>query len=394
MTGRRKLDGALRDLVVYFSTTRYDGPAGTDHHVATQLSRHHPVLYVDPPISVVSRLRDPRLAQPPLRVLGPTLACVTPRVTPAFSRPVVHHLLPPMMRRAVRGAVQRMYGTADGPVAAVVSCRVDDMWRAVPARRTLFYATDDLAAGADLLRLPRARLLRQEARALRAADALAVVSEPLRQRYAEAGHAATVVPNGCDPAAYAEVDAVPLPADVTLPGPVAGLVGWINERLDLSLLEAVADTGHSLLLVGPLAAGYQPGRFAALTARPNVTWVGPKPFAELGGYLRLIDVGLTPYADTAFNRASFPLKTLEYLAAGRGVVSTPLPANDWLATDLIDVAEGPQRFAARVCHALAQQRTPALAARRRAFAEQHSWQQRARLIEGLVGIGPRGRVRA
>jgi teichuronic acid biosynthesis glycosyltransferase TuaH len=385
-----RLDGGRGDLVVYFSSTRYDGPAGTDRHIATQLSADHPVLYVDPPMSVLSRLRRPELsaAEPPpaLRVLGPRLAHVAPRVVPGFSRRGLHHLLPPLMRRAARTAVDDLYGPGPEPVAAIVSSRVDDMWSAVPAGRRLFYSTDDLAAGADLLSVPSTRLLRQESATLRAVDAVAVVSEPLRARYAAAGYAAVVVPNGCDPAAYADVDRAPLPADVDLPGPVAGLVGWVNERIDLDLLEAVADTGHSLLVVGPRAPGYQPRRFDDLAARPNVAWVGPKPFADLPRYLRLIDVGLTPYTDSAFNRASFPLKTLEYLAAGRAAVSTPLPATDWLDTDLIGVAAGPARFAVAVRRALAQPRTPDVVARRRAFAAAHGWNRRARAIAELAGL--------
>ena len=31
-----RLDGQRRDLVVYFSSTRHDGPAGTDRHIATR----------------------------------------------------------------------------------------------------------------------------------------------------------------------------------------------------------------------------------------------------------------------------------------------------------------------------------------------------------------------
>ena len=37
-------------------------------------------------------------------------------------------------------------------------------------------------------------------------------------------------------------------------------------------------------------------------------------------YMAALKVGLTPYGDNEFNRASFPLKTLEYLSAGIAVV--------------------------------------------------------------------------
>ncbi len=108
------------------------------------------------------------------------------------------------------------------------------------------------------------------------------------------------------------------------------------------------DSGLSLLMVGPRDPRWEPERFERLIASPHAQWVGLKPFEALPGYLRLIDVGITPYQDTAFNRASFPLKTLEYLAAGRGAVSSDLPATRWLQTDLVQVASGPAAFAAAV----------------------------------------------
>lgn len=384
------LDATRSDLIVYFASTRYDGPAGTDKHMADALSEYAPVLFVEPPVSVLAPLRDSELtslsAQPSLQVVSARLARLTPWVVPGANRPGIHHLVAPMIRRAVRNCVRRLYSGADVPVAAVVSCQIHNLWSAVASRRKLFYSTDDLPAGADLFGLPRARLVRNELRTLKGAHVVAAVSVPLQERYVRSGFAAELLPNGCRPEVYAGVETAPPPTDVPLHGPVAGFVGYVNNRIDLALLEAVADAGCSLLIVGPCAPGYQPDRFLALAERPNVCWVGPKPFVELPSYLRLIDVGLTPYADTEFNRASFPLKTLEYLAAGRAVVATPLPANDWLATDLLEVAAGPTEFARRVRGSLAIPRTAALAARRRAFAAEHSWQRRAARLAALLRI--------
>jgi len=118
---------------------------------------------------------------------------------------------------------------------------------------------------------------------------------------------------------------------------------------------------------------------------PNVRWVGQQPFAALPGYLRVIDVGLVPYLDTAFNRGSFPLKMLEYLAAGRAVVCTDLPAARWLATDLVCVAAGPDEFAVQADRLGAAGRTPELAARRREFATRHSWECRAKQFLAAIG---------
>jgi teichuronic acid biosynthesis glycosyltransferase TuaH len=144
----------------------------------------------------------------------------------------------------------------------------------------------------------------------------------------------------------------------------------------------------SLLLVGPLVQAFEGKRFTALRSRPNVVWVGEKTFDDLPSYLRVIDVGLTPYAQSDFNRASFPLKTLEYLAAGRGVVSTPLPSVDALGTDWISSAGDARDFAAAALSVAAIDRSPEVLAARRAVAAQHSWRSRAELMLELLGLEP------
>ena len=126
-----------------------------------------------------------------------------------------------------------------------------------------------------------------------------------------------MIPNGCEAEHFATADRASPPQDVHLEGPVAGFIGHMSERIDLAMLEAVASSGVSLLLVGPRQKTFEIAKLDRLLALPNVQWVGPKEFEELPSYLRVIDVGLTPYSQSDFNRASFPLKTLEYLAAGR-----------------------------------------------------------------------------
>ena len=71
--------------------------------------------------------------------------------------------------------------------------------------------------------------------------------------------------------------------------------------------------------------------------------VGLKPFEELPSYVRVMDAGL-PYADSAFNRASSPLKVLEYLAAGRPAIATDLPAVRSIG-EVVEAATGGPAFA-------------------------------------------------
>jgi glycosyltransferase involved in cell wall biosynthesis len=381
-------DHHWNDLVVVCAANRYDGIKMADRHLAEQLSGRVPVLYVDPPMSPLTPLRNRGMAslleRPRLRIVAPQLAQLTPVVQPGPSRRPLTRCTAALARRQLRRASSLL----GGQVRAVISA-----WPQFPVFGTcrenvrIYWAQDDFVGGASLMGLHAGHLAARERMIAGSADLIVAVSPPLAGAW-QGGHSkVALIPNGADVDAYRDVDRAQLPLDVDLAGPVAGFVGHINGRTDLRLIEAIAARGRSLLLVGPKDADFEPDRFAALLRRDNVRWVGAKPFSDLPGYLRLIDVGLVPYGDSRFNRGSFPLKTLEYLAAGRAVVATDLPAIKWLATDLVTVASGPEEFADQVDLLLGQARTPAVTARRREFAAQHSWSSRAAsLHDAILGV--------
>jgi teichuronic acid biosynthesis glycosyltransferase TuaH len=372
-------------LIVLCAANNYDGFKMADWHLAEHLSAVAPVLYVDPPMSALAPMRHPEtvraLPRPRLRLQRPGLARLTPVVPPFPSRPVTVGLTSALVRGYLRRAVRRL----GGQVQALISG-----WPQFPVfgscgeQVCAYWAKDDFVGGAALLGLNARMIDTRERRVAASAGILVAASPVVADTWRSRGLNPLLVPFGADVDAYLKIEDAEHPADVDLPGPVAGFVGRINDRTDLSLLEAIARRGRSLLLVGPKDPAFEPQRFEALRRRPNVRWVGPKPFESLPGYLRLIDVGLVPYRDSAFNRGSFPLKTLEYLAAGRAVVATGLPATRWLATGLICIADGAACFADQVDRLLAQPRTPDMLADRQAFAARHSWAGRAAEIHRAI----------
>ena len=385
-----RLAGSWHDLVVVCAGTPWDGVPFPEHHLAERLARGYAsVLYVDPPISHLTARRHPEYAAsldgPRLRLVAPGLARLTTVVLPGVERRGIQAATEALVGRSVRRAV----GALGGQVAAVVVANQHDLFGACDARRRILYATDDLVAGADLSRGDAGRLSAQARRQAAHADLVVGVSEVICDTWRALGAPTELVPNGVDTELFAEVDTAPLPSDVDLPRPVAGFVGHLSRRIDLQLLEAVAASGVSLLLVGPRQNSFDLSRIERLLSRPNVRWVGPKPFGELPSYLRVIDVGLTPYGDTAFNRASFPLKTLEYLAAGRAAVATDLPAARFLATDLVTLATSPADFVAATQAELVRRPSPALREARQAFARRHSWDERTRQFAALLGTTTR-----
>lgn len=388
--GDRALDGCWDGLIVLCAANRYDGVKLADQHMAERIADTRPVLYVDPPMSMLSSVRNASvaraLAEPRLRLLGPRLARFTPVVQPFPSRRLLAGFTTLLSRHLVRRAVSRLAGD----VGAVVSA-----WPMHPIlgqcgeRVRVYWAQDDFVGGAALLNNNAVRLDAQERRTAHDSDLIVAANPTVAATWRERGYDPHLIPFGTDTRAYETVDAAAPAAEITLRPPIAGFVGYINSRIDYAILRTIADRGISLLLVGQREPSAEPGQWAELLSRPNVQWVGPKPFGALPSYLRSIDVGLVPYNDSPFNRGSFPLKTMEYLAAGRPVVSTDLPASRWLGTPLITIADGREAFTDAVERWARQPRLAADMAARRHFAKSHDWTIRAEaMLAAIDGTAP------
>ena len=383
------LAGDWNDLVVVFAANYWHGMRYQDRHIAEHLSKDRPVLYVDPPLSRLALRNHPGLAQaiegPRLRRVAPRIARLTPLTPPGPDRPGMGKLTSAIVRRRAASAVRELGGTVN---ATLATSPFHDVFAAFPDALKIYWAQDDLAGGADLLGLDADRIRKGEARRAAAADELIVANPAVADYWTEHGYRPHLIPFGCDDEHYANVDRAPLPTDVTVEGPIVGFVGLLGSRIEFALMEAVAERGHSLLLVGPRHWKFDIERVDRLLARPNVCWVGRKDFEDLPSYLRMIDVGIVPYADSAFNRGSFPLKTLEYLSAGRAAVVTDLPAIRWINTDLIHVATGPADFADAVDAELARPRTATLMEQRRSVARRHSWANAAAGFAAIIDRAP------
>jgi hypothetical protein len=138
-----------------------------------------------------------------------------------------------------------------------------------------------------------------------------------------------------------------------IPHPRLGHYAVLDERLDADLVAAIADARPDwhIVLVGPVVK-IDP---ASLPKRPNIHYLGSKPYEALPAYLAGWDVAIMPFAINDSTRFISPTKTPEYLAAGRRVVSTPVPdvVADYGRTGLVSVAATPDAFVAAVDAALA-----------------------------------------
>jgi glycosyltransferase involved in cell wall biosynthesis len=184
---------------------------------------------------------------------------------------------------------------------------------------------------------------------LRLADVVLTGGRSLHAGVAPRRPDAHLFPSGVDSRHYARsraLRAAAQPAARPHGAPVAGFVGVIDERLDSPLLGEVARLlpDWEFRLVGPVADFKMDP--ATLPKAPNLHYLGQHSYDQLPAVMAEFDVALMPFALNEATRSISPTKTLEYLAAGLPVVSTPVPDVVADFSGLVHVASSAQEFAA------------------------------------------------
>jgi glycosyltransferase involved in cell wall biosynthesis len=131
----------------------------------------------------------------------------------------------------------------------------------------------------------------------------------------------------------------------SLKHPTIGFIGAIYEWIDFDLICQIAETHpeYSVLLVGPVKFGQ-----AQMEKYSNIIMVGTKPYETLPTYLSNMDVCLIPFKLNDVTLSSNPIKMYEYLAAGKPVVSTPLPEVQQNASEIVYIGKNNEDFIKKV----------------------------------------------
>ncbi len=315
--------------IVYFGNDWSAENRTSSHHIACQLGRRLPVLYVETPgmrAPSASRRdlkklwRKLKLAFRPPQAAAERIWVMTMPQIPFRRWPFIQQLNQLYGRYVIRRAMRRL------------GFRQVASWFVVPhpgplaghlgERFVVYYCIDDYS---DLPDVDRGEIARLDEKLTCAADLVFVASRTLLERKRELNPATEFSPHGVDfdhfQRACAEI--TPVPEMVrNLPHPIIGYIGSINGWTDIDLLVHLAHSRPqwTLLLIGLASVDLR-----KLRRCPNVFLAGPQPYEKLPEWAKSFDVAILPYQLNQGSINANPLKLREYLATGKPVVATSTP---------------------------------------------------------------------
>lgn len=326
-----------RDILLV-STADWDNPYWTNkQHVAVELGkRGHRVLYIESqglrrPTATrrdLSRiwgrlkkgLRPPRHVRDNIWVLAPILI---PLQSKSWVRRFNRWLLGATIRfwSTILGLKPRLLWTYSPLTPALYDLEGWDL--------VVYHAVDDIKSQPGM---PRDAIESSEAILSRRADVIFTTAPHLYDVHKAQNPETHYFPNVADFAHFnTALDAgTTIPEDVAgLPAPRIGFIGAVSGyKMNFALLRAVADArpSWSFLLIGEVGEGDPWTDISTLSGATNIHLLGGRPYASLPRYLKGMDVAILPSNINDYTRSMFPMKFFEYLAAGRPVVATSLPA--------------------------------------------------------------------
>ena len=376
--------------LIVFSDDWGRHPSSCQHLIKQLLSEYH-VLWVN-----TIGTRSPRLHLATMKRLGEKLKqwtqkknesaeggdatidhdhlkVVNPRMWPWFSHSHDRRLNSWLLSKQLTPLIESL----PQPVTAVTTLPITaDLVGQLPVDQWIYYCVDDFGEWPGL---DGNTLREMDVKMIQRADRIVAVSEHLQSMIGSYGRSSSLLTHGVDIDCWQQasepLDVLPMVPNAAN-GPLAVFWGVVDRRLNSEMIAALSQRipQGNILLVIP-----QQDPDDTILNLHNVHAPGPLPFFSLPALAKAADVLIMPYADLPVTRAMQPLKMKEYMATGRPVVVSNLPAvGAW--NDCLDVAVNANEFAEMVIQRVANGISDVqLDARRRLRSE--TWATKARQLE-------------
>jgi UDP-galactopyranose mutase len=360
--------------IITFSHLRWDFVYQRPQHLLSRLARGQRVLFIEEPVQGAAGTPSWEFfhPEPGVMVCRPHTPCDVPGYS-AEQLPYLRQLLHELIESEKLDCYICWFYT---PMALPLA---DEL----KPEAVIFDCMDELSA---FLNAP-AELLKREAELLKRADLVLTGGASLYRAKQGRNPNVHCFPSSVDAKHFAAAaNGMQEAGDqADLPHPRLGYFGVIDERLDVAMLAALAEAHPewSICMVGPVVkidAG-------ALPRSRNIRYFGQKTYQALPSYLKGWDVCLLPFARNRSTEFISPTKTLEYMAAGKMIVSTPITDVASQYGDLVYLGGTAEEFIAGCEQALAASREER-SRRQKGMKEvlsRTSWDATAAAVQELIG---------
>jgi len=372
--------------IIYLANDFHADNRTSSHHIAEQLARHNRLLYIE-----AGGTRRPRASGRDVRRIfqkirrwlsgarreGENVWVGTLFLLPFHGSSLVRRVNRFLVVRTVRLLAHRL-GMKD-PILWVVLPHVGFVVEEIPHKAAVYYCVDDYMS-MPLVDAQAMRAIEQDL--LKRADIVFAVSESVCERLKQFNPNTHYSPHGVDLQHFRKAldPKTAIPPDLaSLPRPVVGFFGLIEEWIDLELIEYMAKIHPewSIVMIGRVAVDIS--RFETM---PNVHFLGRRPYKQLPAYAKGFDVALMPYVLNGQVLNSNPIKLREYLAAGLPAVTVRAREMERYA-DVVAIADSREDFLKKVEESIST-RTPEAIARRQEAVADASWEACVGRISSIV----------
>lgn len=367
--------------LIVFCHLRWDFVFQRPQHLMTRLAEHYQILFVEEPV----HSEGPAHLQK--TTVAPNITVCRPH-TPIQNTHGFHDDQLPTMQRLLADLVPE----DERPVVWFYTPMALPLLQGFNPSLVVYDCMDELAA----FKNPPKQLLQRESALLNIADLVFTGGPSLYEAKKDRHANAHCFSSSVDAKHFRKaLDAsISHPEQAHIAGPRLGFYGVIDERFDTDLVRqmAAAHPEWQIVLVGPVVK-IDP---AELPRADNVHYMGQRNYDELPKFLAGWDVCLLPFAMNDSTKFISPTKVLEYMAAEKLSVSTPITDVKVPYGDVVAIASTADEFIAACERMLAAGATEKaqLVDRMRDIVANTSWDKTAGRMHELISTTAPGKTRS
>ncbi|WP_305822193.1 glycosyltransferase [Massilia brevitalea] len=359
----------MQTLIV-FCHLRWDFVFQRPQHLMTRLAEHYDILFIEEPVQTEGPAHLKKTA------VAPNITVCQPHTN------VPHYGFHDDQIPVLQGLLSDLVPEGERPVVWFYTPMALPLLQGLDPALVVYDCMDELSA----FKNPPKQLLQRESALLNIADLVFTGGPSLYEAKKNRHPNAHCFSSSVDANHFRQAldEAISHKDQAHVAGPRLGFYGVIDERFDTGLVRdmAAAHPEWQIVLVGPVVK-IDP---AELPRAENVHYMGQRGYQELPQFLAGWDVCLLPFAMNESTKFISPTKVLEYMAAEKPSVSTPITDVKVPYGDVVAIAETPAEYIAACERMLAQtaEENAAMAKRMREVVANTSWDKTAARMHELI----------